>query len=440
MKKIWRKIIATAISASFLLAGAFGCNSGDSSGDETKDGTMNDLVKNFWQNDTMYDETVILTAKTDENGEIVSLPQGDLLFAPTEIISVKQYFHADNSGIVEFEKDKDYTVSGKTITVKGEITEDAEGKKTSVDTKMPYITDRQMEGKDIFPGLGSLNTGIPSKDGGYLPFSESYYIVQTQISVTYKHNGVWNGAVPSYLGEKFTTAMNKLKNKETVELLVFGESTSTGSNSSSVLKITPYLDSWPVLVQKNLSSYFGAQVNLTNKAVGGWTTVNGVSETENTGWVGGKQISQKGLPAVMREELKDYVPDIFILGFGLNDASLEVNKNTYAENMKKMINVVLERNPDCAVLVLGTMLANPKALNQSKGEKDYSALNERIVSSFYGDKQVATVDIGAMHQSLLDSGKKYIDITGNNVNHPNDFLARVYAMNVLSAFIKTENA
>ena len=234
--------------------------------------------------------------------------------------------------------------------------------------------------------------------------------------------------------------MNKLKNKETVELLVFGESTSTGSNSSSVLKITPYLDSWPVLVQKNLSSYFGAQVNLTNKAVGGWTTVNGVSETENTGWVGGKQISQKGLPAVMREELKDYVPDIFILGFGLNDASLEVNKNTYAENMKKMINVVLERNPDCAVLVLGTMLANPKALNQSKGEKDYSALNERIVSSFYGDKQVATVDIGAMHQSLLDSGKKYIDITGNNVNHPNDFLARVYAMNVLSAFIETENA
>lgn len=432
----FRTAVAAALSATMLFAGAVGCGGTATSGDEPKVGTMNDLVKNFWENDTMYDETVILTAATNENGEIVSAPTGELLFEPTEILSVKQYFHADNAGIAEFTEGKDFVVSGKTITAKGEILADDEGKKTSFDTKMPYITDRQLTGKDIFPGLGSLDTGIPSKDGGFLPFSESYYVVQMQISVTYKHGGTWNGATPSYLGDKFRTALAKLQGKEDVNLLIFGESTSTGSNSSSVLKITPNLETWPEFVAHNLSSYFGANVKLTNKAVGGWTTVSGVSETENTGWVGGKQVSQKGLPALMREELKDYVPDIFILGFGLNDASLEVSKNTYAENMKKMIDVVLERNPDCAVIVLGTMLANPKALNQSKGEKEYSALNERIVSSFYADKQVATVDIGAMHQSLLDAGKKYIDITGNNVNHPNDFLARVYAMNVLSTFIR----
>ena len=36
----------------------------------------------------------------------------------------------------------------------------------------------------------------------------------------------------------------------------------------------------------------------------------------------------------------------------------------------------------------------------------------------------------AMHLDLLKA-KRFRDMTGNNVNHPNDFLARVYAQVVL---------
>lgn len=70
------------------------------------------------------------------------------------------------------------------------------------------------------------------------------------------------------------------------------------------------------------------------------------------------------------------------------------------------------------------MLANPQAKDQSKNQKEYSALNVKIAQLY---EHVACVDVGAMHQDILDSGKKYMDITGNNVNHPNDFMARVYA-------------
>ena len=123
----FRTAVAAALSATMLFAGAVGCGGTATSGDEPKGGTMNDLVKNFWENDTMYDETVILTAATNENGEIVSAPTGELLFEPTEILSVKQYFHADNAGIAEFTEGKDFVVSGKTITAKGEILADDEG-------------------------------------------------------------------------------------------------------------------------------------------------------------------------------------------------------------------------------------------------------------------------------------------------------------------------
>ena len=44
---------------------------------------------------------------------------------------------------------------------------------------------------------------------------------------------------------------------------------------------------------------------------------------------------------------------------------------------------------------------------------------------------VAVVNMTAMHQSLL-SRKRYEDMTGNNVNHPNDYLARVYAQTLFA--------
>ena len=39
----------------------------------------------------------------------------------------------------------------------------------------------------------------------------------------------------------------------------------------------------------------------------------------------------------------------------------------------------------------------------------------------------AVADITAMHR-YVSSRKRFIDMTGNNVNHPNDFFHRLHAM------------
>ena len=31
--------------------------------------------------------------------------------------------------------------------------------------------------------------------------------------------------------------------------------------------------------------------------------------------------------------------------------------------------------------------------------------------------------------------KKYLDVTGNGINHPNDFIVRFYAMNLVNLFV-----
>ena len=36
-----------------------------------------------------------------------------------------------------------------------------------------------------------------------------------------------------------------------------------------------------------------------------------------------------------------------------------------------------------------------------------------------------------MHKALFEAGKRYRDVTGNNINHPNDFVVRLYAQVLL---------
>lgn len=441
--KLFQRSAACAVAA-FILTALGACGGGTTSNKESSDGNSSseetiekadNLVKNFWDSDVMYDETVILVAETDEGGEIVSMPTGNLLFKADEILEVKQYFHADNAGVVSFKQGVDYEYADGKITAKGTLKEDIEGRKTSVETSMPYITDRQWKGLDVFPGCGTTSTGIPSSEGDWqIPYTESYQIVQMQISVTYRHTEKWTKAVPTYQGQTLSRVVEKLKKKEKTEILVFGDSISTGSNSSSILGIAPNLEPWYELMSEKLSRHYGAEVSLTNKSMGGWTSAQGVSDVENDGWVKGQLVKQTGLPKLLETELSDYSPDLAIIGFGMNDATLNVGLNNYANNIKKLIDCIRARNADCDIILLGTMLANPQAKDQSKNQKEYSALNVRIAQLY---EHVACVDVGAMHQDILDSGKKYMDITGNNVNHPNDFMARVYAMNLLSALVES---
>ncbi|MBQ8428795.1 MAG: SGNH/GDSL hydrolase family protein [Clostridia bacterium] len=394
------------------------------------------LVTPFWNSDVMYDETVILVAPTDGDGKITALPSAKLLFEAEEILEVKQYFHVDNGNqIKNFTQDVDFTYADGVLTAVGTIGEDLFGMPT-VNTTLPYVTDKQAKGIEAFPGLGTT-TGIPSSEGEWeIPFTESYQIVQMQLSVTYRHSGEWTGAKPAYQGETLSTVVNKLKNKEDTEILIFGDSVATGANSSSLLGVEPYLTPWFTLTANKLSRYYGTKVNITNKSVGGWTSSNGVSSVASGGWINGTYVEQVGLIKLFETELAEYTPDLAILHFGLNDVTLGVSAQTYYENICKMINCIRDRNPNCDIIILGSLIANPEAKNQSKDLSPYTKVNNAIASQVYKNEHIVSWDIGVMHQELLAAGKKYLDMTGNNVNHPNDFIARIYAMNVLSLLIE----
>lgn len=395
---------------------------------------LNDYAAPFWVGNTMYDESIMLVAKTDDAGNVIEAPRAKLLFEAEKIESVTWYFHENNGSEVKtFTEGVDFVYENGYIIAKGSIAHNDILELDEFKSSMPYVTDKMLTGEQKFPGL-TLISDIPSKtDGLYLPFTEGYQIVQMQLSVTYTHvEDAWQGTVPEYLGDTtLKNTLTKLKNKENVNVLVYGDSISTGANSSSVLGISPSLPTWPEMFVKGLSSYYGGTVNLKNTSVGGWTSSNGVSG--GTGWVSGQQITRPGLADQFATgELKGYVPDIAIIGFGMNDASAELSINTFCNNIKSMINTVRQQNPDCEIILLGTILANPMAKNQSKNQTEYTEYLGKVAKSY---ENVSVLDVGAMHEDLLELGKYYTEMSSNNVNHPNDFLARVYTMNLLSTLI-----
>ncbi len=400
-------------------------NNGDENGGDEEESVadkLDDLVKSFWHGDTMYEETILLVAETDADGNVVSAPKAKLMFDATEIVSLKQY----NVSAKVPEKTHDsaaYTYKDGYIIATG----NAEG--TTFNTVLPYVNDKALTGEQAFPGVPQ-NTSIPSKvEGLYLPFTEGVGIVNKQLYVTYKHDEVSTNVMPEYQSKTLSKTLSKLKSEEDINMLIYGDSISTGANSSSILQIEPELDPWYKLVQKNLAKCYGGKVTLKNFAVGGWTSTQGV----NGGTVG--STPRPGLKGLFLDAnyLKGYSPDLAIIGFGMNDATLNVGIAKYKENTKSMIDSIRSQNPNCDIILLGTMLANPASPTHAKNQAEYSeSLNE--VAAAYGG--VAVIDVGKIHKVILDSGKNYTSVSANNVNHPNDFTTRMYATAILAALVK----
>ena len=71
------------------------------------------------------------------------------------------------------------------------------------------------------------------------------------------------------------------------------------------------------------------------------------------------------------------------------------------------------------------MLANKDVAGFAGYQEDY--LPELLALEEEG---TAVADLTSIHKYLITK-KRYFDMTGNNVNHPNDFFARFYAQVIL---------
>lgn len=340
-------------------------------------------VKPFWQSTTMHGESLLFI--DGGNGE---RPKAPLLFQPTRIISV-----CSSSGEVNYEPGRDYIWEP--------------GQKEIVLPQGSRIICKKPE--EMRKAAGSQPYRLTHRDGnGEILFGATHEYHDMQTVVTYEHEpDAWQGPKPSFAGKQLPLTMEILSEKRPLTIALLGDSISTGCNASGWAKVAPFQPAYQDLLVMNLESVYGSKVTLKNFAIGGMATPWGL---ENIG----KVIEVK--------------PDLVILAFGMNDSG-GLTAEQYKSNTQAMIQAIRQNLPQTEIILIATMLGN----------KDWTALHHERFQEFRDalaelcGPGVALADMTSMWTELLKHKKDW-DMTGNGVNHPNDFGHRVYAQ-VLSSLL-----
>ncbi len=352
---------------------------------ETTMETVDGLLDPFWRSATMRGEALFFAER--KAGEP---PMATLAFPPEKVQAVKSA-----TGETTYEEGRDYAVD----KVAGVI-------RLLPGSRIPTKTFAEM-----FPPAASKLPKIAAKrgePGTHLIWSESRFFHDLQVEVTYSHApGLWKSPVPAFAGAALERTVKRLGAKEPLKLCLLGDSISQGYNASGLTKAPPRMPPYGELVALGLERAWGAEVEFRNFAIAGWRTENGLAEIAK--------------PAAEK-------PDLAIIAFGMNDSAK--NPAQYAANVKAIMEKLRAASPEVEFVLVSPMLPNP----------DWSATQPDKFPAFRDELArlcgpgVALADLTSVWAELLKR-KGWHDLTGNGVNHPNDFGHRLYAQVILALLV-----
>lgn len=329
---------------------------------------------------------------------------GELLYTPTKVIKVEA---ADGSYV--YEEGKDYIVSGKQIIR-------TEQSKIPVLERSTYI--QPFNGEKHFEWL--------RLEGGEFFAKIMPEIYQYQVVVTYEHDEVWKGVNPKDNTGYLPRTMKLLKEKQPLKLVFYGDSITAGWDASGcdeyVIDMNtleefhnyshrfPYTPAWASLVTDALKEHYNHnEITKVNRGAGGSTALWGYTNADQL--------------------VNPHNPDFVILAFGMNNLGDAPEK--FKEEIEGIINSIRLKNPDCEFLLVSPMVPNTEIVCLRDNRLPD---HEKVLYQFQESmKGIAVAPVNTVFHELLRQGKHYFDITGNGINHPNDYSVGIYAQTVLSA-------
>lgn len=343
--------------------------------------------KPFWSSPVMKGESILFVRRP---GRPVT---GKLLFNASKVLEVRS-----SSGATLYREGKDYTFAAgsNVITV-------------PAGSAIPVATPKQLT-----PQLGSQPFDLKRRDGkGDILFGETHQYADMQVVVTYEHDPAeWTLPPPRLATEELPVVLGKLSRGEPVTIVFYGDSITVGGNASKFLNVAPQQPAYPELTVRNLEAAYKSKITMKNLSVGGQTADYGV----------------KNIAKVSAEK-----PDLVVIAWGMNDSSGTTPRPVlnFTQNVIDQMQAVRKVKPDAEFILVASMLpnadcywANPQAL------LEYRDTLRRLAR-----EDVAVADLTSVWEEMLKT-KSYLDITGNGVNHPNDFGHRLYADVVSALLIK----
>lgn len=336
----------------------------------------------------MINETLMFVGESDV---------GVLLYKPDRIISVKNYVLD-----AEYAENVDYRIQGK--------------KFFRLNDNISYWRENDFYPLTFESYRIGASKAICERLGGerFLKYGEGDTFTKKQIAITYAHSDCWEGPVPQGKSEKFAEVIRKLKAGERCKFLFYGDSISTGCNASGTEQggnIPPYMPPFPDLICEYLRRKYHAEIELVNTSVGGMATKWGLENVD--------------------ERVIAYAPDIVFIAFGMNDPATP--RSVYKNMLKEMIEKIRKSLPSAEIMLVSSILPNNEA-------DEYWCANQRFFHNDMAELEkeysfVGSADVTVIQEYVLKAGKRYRDMTANNINHPNDFGHRLYAQVILTTLL-----
>lgn len=301
-----------------------------------------------------------------------------LLFTPSARIKIT---HPDLAMTYKAGKDYVWMPGAKVVTL-------------TVSSRIPFKTRAQM-----FPPAGSPNMF------GEVLHSESHFFHDLQVQTTYTTTDQWEGPVPSAEPEKLQSTLAKLKAGQPVSIVALGDSITQGFNASGFKDVNtpPFQPPYPELVGNTLQERFGSRVSVLNLGQAGSVSSAGFS---------------------LLKKVTAAKPDLVVIAYGMNhgDGGAE-----YGQKILKLLDAVKSGNPGTDVILVASMCGHPRMFPPKRFEEYRDALRK------LEGPGVAVADVTSVWAELMKT-KRFSDLSGNNVNHPNDFGHRVYAQVIVQLF------
>lgn len=342
-------------------------------------------MKPIWMGDTVYEETVIYIEERD--GSVEAAP---LLYQPDRILKV-----TSGDGQTVYQEERDYKTGTRSLI----RTEGSSMPLWKYDEY--YLTE---------PARFSLpSAGEP---GRYIRYDGGDVYAAHQVKVTYTHRDVWQGPKPVYKGEKLPKTRRLLESGAPLRIVYYGDSLMAGCDCSSMWKIEPMMPPLCDLITGQLrDTWKHEHIWTVNTAIGGKRAPWGIEEA--------------------MERIIVYQPDLVIFDFGVNDT--QTRPRVFKSQIQKLTETVREKLAQTEFLFMTPPAVNPDAKGWTRFHPYYFWGMQELEDELPGFAAAPT----SVFCSYLLANKRFEDMTGNGINHPNDFLVRVYAQ-VVSACLTPE--
>lgn len=279
-------------------------------------------------------------------------------------------------------------------------------------TSIPFLTKEALspskEKAILFPNPG--NNAIPGgPDDSLLIFDNADFFARHQVEVDYEAEVMDFPEVLTSQLDKLPRIRKKLAAGEAVEVVHLGDSISDGFNASGFVGVPPYRPTWSQQFVDHLREKYGSPVQYRNFAINGSCCLKAID---------------------MRELWMNRNTDLLIIAYGMNDLGL--GNKVFLDAHRLLIGLARLINPDVEIILVATMAANPiwNAVNPQRLQEQHDGIMK--LASEYGD-EVAVANVYDLWQECVRR-KGYYSLTGNGVNHPNDFGHKLY-MGVLEKIL-----